>query len=752
MEKTEEDLNLCFLLEDERNMILRVLQKDEKLRKQEEKRIRRLKNEFLEIKMRGSQRNQEAGERECARCLRTLGLIFDRGDLCEDCHLRVCNQCRVNLPKGRQWKCNVCAKISELKVVTGEWFLEERSKRFEQCTVLGDVIKQTILNSPTATKDMSPERGSTPEKPVQSETSGTPKSTKSSIHSLMDGAKRKGLRMDKRKPGNRVKAGSLHSLLDDDTPSVQSMHSDPSPHSHRGSGALEPSGRPVVPNNLRPIVPSDQSSLPGDSRRFRPDGAESVSSFQSADSMLEKLPVGHPRAESATPTIAVSRASGSSVLPSLRADHSRSELDLSVPRSEASDDSFSLRSRSIPGLNGSEYSDGAEEEDIDALVSAGRGVSQRLSNAVSASSTPGSERRWGYLNVPDSDAETSSINSMMSMYSETGDYGNARVSGEILLKISYSYKTGALNVLVKECHNLATGDEKRQRTDAKRKTSIKSNSSNPVFNENLRYTISHSQLETRTLQLSVWHHDRFRQNTFLGEVELTFDSWEFDSKIEEWYALQPKVDNSIDSTMQYKGELTVVLKYIPAEKNLTLPLDQVHGKNLTLPLDQVHVNKKSFLKGKKTSSFTLPKGGMVELLVKEAKNLTAVKSGGTSDPFVKGYLLPDSNKSTKHKTAVERRTVNPRWNHTFTYCGLQPGDLDNVCLELTVWDKEALASNVFLGGVRLGAGTGNSYGNDVDWMDSYGEEQQLWQRMVENPEVPQECTLMLRSSMGKTDT
>lgn len=52
------------------------------------------------------------------------------------------------------------------------------------------------------------------------------------------------------------------------------------------------------------------------------------------------------------------------------------------------------------------------------------------------------------------------------MYSETGDYGNARVSGEILLNIGYSYKTGALNVLVKECHNLATGDERRQRTDA----------------------------------------------------------------------------------------------------------------------------------------------------------------------------------------------------------------------------------------------------------------------------------------------
>ena len=31
--------------------------------------------------------------------------------------------------------------------------------------------------------------------------------------------------------------------------------------------------------------------------------------------------------------------------------------------------------------------------------------------------------------------------------------------------------------------------------------------------------------------------------------------------------------------LQYKGELTVVLKYIPAEKNLSLPLDQVQGKH-----------------------------------------------------------------------------------------------------------------------------------------------------------------------------
>lgn len=117
-----------------------------------------------------------------------------------------------------------------------------------------------------------------------------------------------------------------------------------------------------------------------------------------------------------------------------------------------------------------------------------------------------------------------------------------------------------------------------------------------------------------------------------------------------------QVEGNMDATMQYRGELTVVLKYIPPEKNLMLPLDQVQGTSAsfcrlilsgastsqnqnrfyrTNPLALFPV-KKSFLKGKKTSTFTLPEGGMVELLIKGAKNLTSVKSGGASDPFVKG--------------------------------------------------------------------------------------------------------------------
>ncbi|XP_017562091.1 synaptotagmin-like protein 5 isoform X1 [Pygocentrus nattereri] len=686
MAKTTEVLNLSFLLEHEREMILSVLQKDEKLRKREEKRIRKLKNELLELKRGGRRSNPE--QRECGVCLRALGLIVQRGNVCADCQRRVCSFCTAVSLNSSHFMCTVCAKTAELKVVTGEWFLEERAKRFERMNASSsDVIKQSILNSPpdgsSAQRKFSPSGldGTAIER------SATPQSEKSM-----------GWSIGKKKVTNAL--------------------------------AVESSGLPTTPNNMR--FQPGRSPTEG---RKGPDGAESVSSHFSSDSIPDMIYGGRNQTDSVTPSIAVSRAS-------LSSDRSRSEVDLSNPGEEFANDSLHSRCRSVPGLN-----DADSDEDIDALLSAHYKTNRSVSSAQSVSSTPGSVRKWGYLNVPDSDAETSSLNSMMSVYSETGDYGNAHVSGEILLNISYSYKTGALNVLVRECRCLATGDEKRQRTDpyvktyllpdksrqSKRKTSIKSNTTNPVFNENLRYVVSHSQLETRTLQVSVWHHDRFRHNSFLGETELTFDSWEFDTQIEEWFALQPRAECSADSIMQYKGELTLVLKYIPAERNLSLPLDQVQVK-------------KGFLKGKK--SVTLPKGGMVELLVKEAKNLTAVKSG-SSDPFVKGYLLPDDKKSTKHKTAVVRRSVNPRWNHTFTYCGLQHSDLDSVCLELTVWDKEPLASNVFLGGVRLGAGTGLSYGTEVDWNDSYGDEQRVWQRMIDNPEVPQECTLMLRSSMAK---
>lgn len=50
--------------------------------------------------------------------------------------------------------------------------------------------------------------------------------------------------------------------------------------------------------------------------------------------------------------------------------------------------------------------------------------------------------------------------------------------------------------------------------------------------------------------------------------------------------------------------------------------------------------------------------------VVEAKRLAGAKAGGLSDPYVKTYLLPDRTKLTKRKTAIQRKTIDPKYNET----------------------------------------------------------------------------------------
>ncbi|XP_059695950.1 synaptotagmin-like protein 5 isoform X6 [Haemorhous mexicanus] len=700
MTKHSEIINLSFLLEHERETILGVLKRDEYLKKVEDKRIRKLKNELLEVRRKGGNRHcQQDSSRVCARCQKSLGFIFDRGELCQTCQLRVCSSCRVLGAEGH-WKCSVCAKIAELRIVTGEWFFEERAKRFKQSNLGTDVVRQSILHKFPDTVSNTDDERTFKNQPQEKEEKPDVSVCSTNGHKSVFSRPRKIGRVIRAVTKGEITygkdEGERSTGSEAESPGLRGGKSAPS--SERGSTlSLGSSSAGAAAGHARGRGSTAKASLARSPRRSMTadcsgdTGLENGMIIPASESVPEDLVKKHCRKPSGTPSIAVSRIS-------LSSDRSRSEIDLSESFSEGNEDTLSIRSKSVPS----------------AL-----------------------------------DQELTSINSMVSVYSETGDYGNVKVSGEILLNISYIYKTGALNILVRSCRNLAIADERKQRTDpyvkayllpdksrqSKRKTKIKSNSTNPEFNETLKYVISHSQLETRTLQVSVWHYDRFGHNSFLGEVEIPFDSWNFENQGDEWFVLQPKVEAVTDFGLQYKGELTVVLRYIPPDRNLMLPLGHFQGK-------------RGFKKGKKGDSH-LPSGGILEVLIKEAKNLTAVKSGGTSDTFVKGYLLPDDSKATKHKTPIVKRSVNPQWNHTFAFSGLNSGDIRNVCLELTVWDKESLSSNIFLGGVRLSTGNGVSNGKEVDWMDSQGEEQHLWQKMIDSPGAAVEGVLMLRSSMGK---
>ncbi|NXN50690.1 SYTL2 protein, partial [Rynchops niger] len=323
-------------------------------------------------------------------------------------------------------------------------------------------------------------------------------------------------------------------------------------------------------------------------------------------------------------------------------------------------------------------------------------------------------------------ASLSSVSgSLMSIYS--ADFGNVDVKGNIQFAIDYVEQLNELHVFICQCKDLAVADVKRQRSDpyvktyllpekyklGKRKTSVKKKTFNPVYNEILRYKIEKSLLKNQSLNISVWHNDTFGRNSFLGEVELDLGTWDWNDKSNKqinWFPLKPRT-SAVALELQNTGEMKLALQYVP---------HPVGGKK-TLSTGEVHI------------------------WVKECHDLPLLR-GNRLNSFIKCTILPDTSRKSRQKTRTVAKTTNPVFNHTMVYDGFRPEDLKEACVELTVWDHNKLA-NHFLGGLRIGLGTGKSYGTTVDWMDSTSDETALWEKMINSPNTWVEDTLPLRMLM-----
>ncbi|XP_078471589.1 synaptotagmin-like protein 2 isoform X8 [Lampetra planeri] len=325
-------------------------------------------------------------------------------------------------------------------------------------------------------------------------------------------------------------------------------------------------------------------------------------------------------------------------------------------------------------------------------------------------------------------SDISSISgSMMSLYSDAGDYGNVDVKGEVNFALKYDDRRSELHVCVAQCRDLAAAVAKKGRSDpyvktyllpdksrqSKKKTGIRKNNLNPVYNEILKYKIPARELQSRVLNLSVWHNDKFGKNSFLGEVEMELSTWDWGNTAYNWFDLQPRVHISQED-LTSRGYLNLALKFIPANS---------------------------------VGQFT-PASGEIHIWVKEAKNLLPLKPHGV-DAFVKCYILPDLSRKSRQKTRTVKKSMNPVFNHTMVYDGFQDEDMHEACVELTVWDQETF-SNQFLGGLRLGLGGGMSYGKPVDWMDSREGEVAVWHNMITRPGEWTEALLPLRPDMVKS--
>ncbi|XP_036424854.1 synaptotagmin-like protein 4 isoform X2 [Colossoma macropomum] len=693
MMQTMETINVSFLTDSERKLILDVLHRDEELRRLEEQRVKRLKTELLEIRRKGAKRSSgNYIERSCGRCQEPLGRLGSRTNQCLACKHQVCQNCRSVQPN-RSWVCSVCAKEADLKKSTGDWFYDQRVNRFST-TPGHDIVRVSLRKRPPMKK-----RETTGEVLLNSTELNSSQTLPVPRPRLKD------LAQANQTPSNeqlqRSDTDSERTSISSSRADTDSLHSTPS---------LQRKGEVVTKSSPAGSTVSVTAPAPAPSKTHSPSGSTSGTE---TSSLIHHI---NPCSENFSDVDGLFKKS-------VRRVHKLSDFkpssvtDVRKDSADVTTSSMGDRSKSVPGLNVDEEE---EEEDIDSLVSMHRKTVGNSTTSLRSS--------------------RSTLGSMTSVYSEAGDYDTVDVTGEIVFSLHYDEAAQSLSVMVKECCGLAYADAARKKCNpyvksyllpdksrqSKKKTAIKSKTINPSYNETLKYSITRSQLMTRILQLSVWHYDRFGRNAFLGEVEVPLDCHDIDSAHEESVALRGKATNSLAQSAfaQSKGELVISLKYISEKKT---PAEKSRGKKAKVD-----------------------NGGELHVLIKEAKNLSAMKAGGTSDSFVKGYLLPSKGKSNKKKTQVVKKTVNPHCDHTFVYKELSLEQLKGMCLELTVWDREAMSSNDFLGGVRLSSGAVRLKENKQEWVaDSTEEEVSLWQKMMQFPDSWAEGTLPLRSSMGK---
>ncbi|XP_077405270.1 synaptotagmin-like protein 1 isoform X2 [Vanacampus margaritifer] len=310
---------------------------------------------------------------------------------------------------------------------------------------------------------------------------------------------------------------------------------------------------------------------------------------------------------------------------------------------------------------------------------------------------------------------------MMSLFS-SGIFGVVEVRGRLQFSLAYDGHKGELRVRVHRCEDISpVADENRSdpyvkcyllpdvSSRSKRKTAVKKRTQNPVYEQTLKYKMRKNVLNSRTLNLSVWHAEPLARNVFLGEVEVALGLWDWTCTQPLWRDLQPRFYLRQDC-LSGRGSLFFSIKFIPQGFEGGLPLT-----------------------------------GELHIWLQEAQGLLS-KKGGAIDSFVKSYILPDAGCQSGQKTHVVKRSISPSYNHTMVYDGFQSGDLEEACADLSVWQRDGFKQHT-IGGIRLSCGSGHSYGEAVSWMDSTEEEVSVWTAMIKNPNQWIEATLPLRTNL-----
>ncbi|KAM9753334.1 uncharacterized protein syt7a isoform 3-T3 [Menidia menidia] len=255
---------------------------------------------------------------------------------------------------------------------------------------------------------------------------------------------------------------------------------------------------------------------------------------------------------------------------------------------------------------------------------------------------------------------------MLSPGSEDDD-GEGPISeklGRIQFSIGYSFQNTTLTVKVLKGQELPAKDfsgtsdpfvkiyllpDKKHKLETK----VKRKNLNPHWNETFLFEgFPYEKVRERTLYLQVLDYDRFSRNDPIGEVSIPLNKVELGQMKTFWKELKPCSDGS-----GRRGDLLVSLCYNPTANTIT-----------------VNIIK--------------------------ARNLKAMDIGGTSDPYVKVWLMHKDKRVEKKKTVVMKRCLNPVFNESFPF-DVPAHVLRETTIIITVMDKDRLSRNDVIGKIYL---------------------------------------------------
>ncbi|CAK7308875.1 SYT7 [Vulpes lagopus] len=234
--------------------------------------------------------------------------------------------------------------------------------------------------------------------------------------------------------------------------------------------------------------------------------------------------------------------------------------------------------------------------------------------------------------------------------------------GRIQFSVGYNFQESTLTVKIMKAQELPAKDfsgtsdpfvkiyllpDKKHKLETK----VKRKNLNPHWNETFLFEgFPYEKVVQRVLYLQVLDYDRFSRNDPIGEVSIPLNKVDLTQMQTFWKDLKPCSDGSGS-----RGELLLSLCYNPSANSI-----------------------------------------IVNII--KARNLKAMDIGGTSDPYVKVWLMYKDKRVEKKKTVTMKRNLNPIFNESFAF-DIPTEKLRETTIIITVMDKDKLSRNDVIGKV-----------------------------------------------------